>query len=181
MSKIALCFVVFFFCSFSIHAQKAVIQNTEFEQFTSRTGITVKFIDYNLPDINTKFVKAEARIRETIVGNDAKYFYQIINGGKNNTRTASIAQDDLLEIIKALQKLKEESFNDITLKPDYLENKFVTDDGFGLGYYVSEEKLAWFVTLQKIETENNSLFFNDVGELERALKEAMDKIELLKK
>lgn len=38
--------------------------------------------------------------------------------------------------------LKAEVEKDIAANPDYLENKFVTVDGFQVGYYVSKEGKA---------------------------------------
>ncbi len=164
----------------NFYSQDVKKQDTKFDQFTSKTGTTIKFMDYNLPDLNLRYGSAESRIRVIISGNEAKYFYQISKEGKYDTKTASIAYEDLLEVIKALQKLQKDAPSDLALKSDYLENKFVTDDGFKLGYYVSDSKLFWYAVLEKYGSDN-TIFLKDVATIENALNNAKKKIESLKK
>ena len=122
---------------------------------------------------------AETRIRKLISGNEVRYFYQIEKSEKYTSNTASIEYSDLLEVIKAFATLKSDIEKDIQTSPDYLENKFVTVDGFQLGYYISDGKSKWYMRLEKYGSDN-TLFINDVQTIEIALNEAKDKIEQLK-
>lgn len=45
--------------------------------------------------------------------------------------------------IHKLAKLVAEADTDCSANPDYLENRFVTNDGFEIGYYVSKGKANW--------------------------------------
>ena len=60
-----------------------------------------------------------------------------------------IEYSDLVEINKALTKLLSEVDADCESNPDYLENRFITDDGFRIGYYIENGKANWFVRLER--------------------------------
>ena len=154
-------------------------ESTKMDAFASKTGAIIKYIDYSLPNLKLTYGVAETKIREFISGPDIEYFYQISKEGKYDTKTASIAYEDLLEVIKAIESLKNESASDKALNPDYLENKFVTDDGFKLGYYVSKGKLAWYLVLERYGS-GNTIFIQDVSVIESAFNSAKLKIEALK-
>ena len=152
---------------------------TKMEAFTSKTGTITKFVDFKMPSLKLFLGDvAETRVRKVIVGNELKYFYLIEkeSKSKNVITTASIEYYDLLEVIKALAVLKRESGSDYTNKPDYLENKFVTSDGFQLGYYVTEGQGKWYMKFDQRGTDN-TVFINDVQTIETSLTAAKNKIE----
>ena len=74
--------------------------------------------------------------------------------------------------------LKDQSTADIDASSDYLENKFVTEDGFKIGYYVSKSKLTWYMVLEKYGS-NNTIFIKSAGSIDEALKEAKIKMNSL--
>ncbi len=153
--------------------------STKMDAFVSKTGVIIKFVDYSLPDLKLTIGAASTKIRKYISGGEVGYFYQISKRGKYDTKTASIAYEDLLEIINATSSLKNDSDKDLTINPDYLENKFVTDDGFQLGYYVSRGKLKWYLKLERYGSGAN-IFINEVTTIEAAFNGAKLKIEELK-
>mgnify|MGYP006087921007 FL=1 len=182
MKKLSLILLVIVLSTISAFAQDAKDVNkeaTKMDAFASKTGVITKYIDYNLPNIKLTYGIAETKIRQLYSGQEIGYFYQISKEGKYDTKTASIAYEDLIEVLKAIQSLKEESEADKILNPDYLENKFVTDDGFKIGYYVSNGKVAWFLTLEKYGS-GNTIFLNSVTDIETAFNDAKTKIETLK-
>ena len=152
---------------------------TKMETFSSKTGVITKFTDTNLNNLKTSYTTAETRVRKVTSGNMSKYFYQIEKPGKYGSTTASIEYSDLLELIKALNNLKADVANDTASSPDYLENKFITEDGFQLGYFVSKDKATWYIKLDKYSSEN-TLFIKNLSEIESNLLEAKSKIEELK-
>ncbi len=163
---------------FAQDAKDAKEESTKMDAFASKTGTIIKYIDYSLPDLKLTYGVAETKIRKFISGPDIEYFYQISKEGKYDTKTASIAYEDLIEVIKAIETLKKESVSDKVLNPDYLENKFVTDDGFKLGYYVSKGKLAWYLVLERYGS-GNTIFIQNVSAIESAFNSAKQKIEEL--
>lgn len=154
---------------------------TKMEKFTSRTGVILKFIDYKLPLLKGALGSgaSETRVRKVMDGSSSAYFYQISKKGDYSTKTASIEYSDLIEVIKALKTLREEYPKDVALKPEYLENKFITDDGFQVGYYISADKSKWYVVLEKYGS-GNTIFINDAQEIENSFSEAKSKIDSLK-
>jgi len=158
------------------------IGKTKIESFASKTGVIIKFQDTKLPDIKTMYAdRVETRIREMIIGTEIKFFYQIDKSGQYNSHSiASIEYSDLLELIKAMNALKADVEKDIANSPDYLENRFVTSDGFEVGYYVSKEKAVWFLKLEKYGSEN-TVFLKDAASIDIVFNDAKTKIEELRK
>lgn len=153
---------------------------TKMEQFASQSGVITKFTDTNLSDLKSGYTVAKTRIRELNSADNVKYFYQIEKSAKYGSSTASIEYSDLLEIIKAFNSLKSVVASDVTKNPDYLENKFITEDGFQLGYYVSKGKATWYIKLEKYGSDK-TLFIKDLEKIESNFSEAKNKIEELKK
>jgi hypothetical protein len=151
------------------------------EHFVSRKGQILKLADTTLPDIRLSYgSSAETRIRKISRGTESAYFYQIEKKGQYNSSTASIEYSDLIEVLKAISALKTEVDNDLLNAPDYLENRFVSNDGFIIGYYISKGKSTWFIKLDQ-HGSDNTLFLNDVTTLEDAFNGAKGRIEGLKK
>lgn len=163
----------------SVNAQDVKDTETKMTEFASKTGVIIKFEDYNLDNIKIKYGAAEAKIRKVISGGDTGLFYQISYETKYGTKTASIAYEDLLETQKALESLKAQASADSGTESDYVENKFVTDDGFQIGYFISDGKLNWYMMLEKYGS-GNTVFINKVSEIEEAFSDAMAKIKELK-
>lgn len=161
-------------------AQDVKNEETKIDAFASKTGTIIKFIDYSLPNIKlTMGTFAETKVRILISGSDTLYFYQIEKATQYSTKTASIEYSDLLEVTKALALLKEASITDLALNPDYLENKFVTEDGAQIGYYVSSGVIKWYIKLEKYGSDT-TIFINDFAIIEAAFNGAKIKIEELK-
>lgn len=153
---------------------------TKMDVFSSKTGTITKFTDTKLPNLKTSFGVVETKIRKIFNGANSAFFYQITKEGKYSNSTASIEYNDLLEVIKALKALQPEVEKDILSNPDYLENKFVTVDGFQVGYYVSSKKASWYIKLEKYGSEN-TLFIDNGNIIETSFVDAKNKVDELKK
>ena len=164
----------------SLFSQEQKEQNSKMLDFVSKTGVIIKFEDYNLSNIKTSYGVIESKIRKIISENEAQYFFQISKSGKYDTKTASIAYEDLLEIQKALISLKEQSEKDVENVSDYLENKFITEDGFQVGYYKSKNKMIWYLKLENYGSDN-TVFVKDYNLIKTAFQIGKEKIESLKK
>lgn len=168
--------IIAFSQDIKVESEKA---ETKIESFASKTGVITKFTDTNLADLKASYTVAETRIRKVNSGNTEKYFYQIEKPGKYDSATASIEFSDLLELIKALKSLRAEVDNDLANNPDYLENKFITEDGLQLGYFIDKGKVTWYIRLEKYGSDN-TLFIKDLSAIESNFLEAKNKIESLK-
>ncbi|SIT06635.1 hypothetical protein SAMN05421788_103268 [Filimonas lacunae] len=152
---------------------------TKMEAFTSKTGTITKFTDKYLPKLNTTYGSAETRVRMVKSGSLTGYFYQIVKESKYSGTTASIEYNDLIEVIKAIKVLKADAIKDAIENSDYLENKFVTTDGFQVGYFISNGATKWYLTLEKYGSDNT--LFIDTGDIiETAFSEAKTKIDDIK-
>jgi hypothetical protein len=153
---------------------------TKMETFASRPGTITKFIDFKLSNLKLFLGEpAQTRIRKVISGDESKYFYLLEKQGKTDINSASIEYDDLLVALKALATLKGEAVKDVYSKPDYVENKYITDDGFQFGYYVAEGKSKWYLKFEKSGSDN-TFFINDAQTIENSFVEAKKKIEEVK-
>lgn len=152
---------------------------TKFEEFTSKTGSIVKFVDVNMPRLGLTWGSLETGIR-TIISTNKAYFYRL-EKSETSSSTAKIAMieySDLVEINKALTKLSSEVDADIASNPDYLENKFRTVDGFEVGYYINRGEANWYLKLERYS--NSTVFIKKQDALIEAFKNAEAKIEELK-
>lgn len=176
--------IALLFSAISIYAQDvktdAKTVKTKMDVFASKTGIITKFTDSNLEGIkSSNGMKAETRIRIVNSGSLVTYFYQIEKQGKYGSSIASIEYSDLLELIKALETLRSQEENDVIANPDYLENKFITEDGFQAGYYIRRAKSTWFLKLEKYGSDK-TLFVKDMETIMVSFIEARNKIDQLK-
>jgi hypothetical protein len=153
---------------------------TKMDVFASKTGSITKFVDTKLPNLKATYGSAQTRIRKITNGTTSAFFYQIEREGKYSSNTASIEYNDLTEILKALKVLKTDVANDVSANPDYMENKFVTVDGFQVGYFISGGKASWYIKLEKYGSDN-TLFIDNGDTIETAFTEAKNKIDELKK
>lgn len=179
-------FTIFFGISVltSLYAQdqknNAEVVKTKMEIFTSKTGTILKFSDIQLPSLVTKYESIETRIRTVTSSGVNSFFYQIIKKGKYGSSTASIEYSDLIEIIKAINILKEQVTIDIASNPDYLENKFISQDGFEVGYYIDNGASVWYIKLERYGSDN-TVFIDDVNTIVGSMNAAKDKIDTIKK
>lgn len=153
---------------------------TKMDVFASKTGSITKFVDTKLPNLKATYGSAQTRIRKITNGTTSAFFYQIEKEGKYSSNTASIEYSDLTEILKALKVLKTDVANDVSANPDYMENKFVTVDGFQVGYFISGGKASWYIKLEKYGSDN-TLFIDNGDTIETAFTDAKNKIDELKK
>lgn len=167
-----------FFSNFLL-SQQSELEKSKMVDFVSKTGITIKFEDYELPNIQLSYNTAESNIRKISAANEQRYFLQLSVKSKYDTKVASIAYQDLIEVRKALSSLKLQSENDSDTNSDYLQNKFITDDGFQVGYYLSKGKIVWFMQLKNYGSDS-TVYFKDYESLDNALSEGQQKIEELR-
>lgn len=184
MKKIVLIAIAFSISLALFAQQEDSKKQTKYEQYTSKTGVILKFVDIKLPKIGNG-INAYIRI---LVGNPNQYFlvlskteeataFYTIGGG-----TAMIEYGDLVEINKALDIIFSQETADFNSKPDYLVNEFVTDDGFVVGYNIKKRQGGVFAE-NFVELERNGGHIG-IGKPEKfiqAFKEAQAKIEELKK
>ena len=154
---------------------------TKFEQLTSKTGRISKFVDVKMPNLPESFMGSLETSVRTVMGEQTNGYFFRIEEAETTRRISHIAMieySDLVEINKALAKLIAEVDADCTANPDYLENRFITNDGFQIGYYVSKGKASWYLKLERYS--NSTVFIKNAEVLSTNFKAAQQKIEELK-
>jgi len=149
---------------------------TKMDRFVSNTGSIVKLENFYLTEQEGYSEIAKVQVRKASIGGDVAFFLQIIKEDKYGNKNASIAEEDLVEVIKAYDELVIQSKNEET-SADYFENKFTTDDGFQIGYGGSED-ILWFITLEKYG--KSTIIFAGPVAIGLTLKEGLKKIKSLK-
>lgn len=180
MKKLQLILVSLLFIFHSCYSQEKEVQKTKIDEFSSATGEIIKYTDYEAETLSISYGVVKTKIRKFSISDNTKFFFQISKKGKYSTKKASIAYEDLLEVNKAINVLKASIISDEASNPSYFENKFVSDDGFQVGYYVSKGKASWYISLEKYGSDN-SIFIKDLDNLESVLNDAIEKIKVLKK
>jgi len=135
----------------------------------------------------------KAVLRKVSNGLESQYFLILSHetGGKySKTKSASIAEEDLRGIVRAIPSLKAQAQKEEGYTYS-VENKYISDGGFKLGYIAQKEEkwvepnyvegdpfLVWFITLEKYG--ESGFFFLDELQFEATFKEAQSKIKELK-
>ena len=177
---------IFVFISCSLWSRLGVAQDavqqpaTKLDKFTSKSGVIIKFEDYNLPSLAQQYgLPAETKIRKVYSGDDIKLFYQVSNKTEYGSKIAAIASEDFVELSKALGTLQGQLVIDLQSKADYLENKYATEDGLHLGYLIQKGKPMWYMRLEKYGN-GGTVFLKSSETIEESFKSASAKLNELR-
>ena len=154
---------------------------TKFESVSSKAGSIMKFIDVKMPNIPKCYGGSlESCVRIIMDGSSNNYFFRIEEHETSisNAHIVMIEYSDLLEINKALKKIVADVDADVVANPDYLENKFITVDGFELGYYIFQSKVSWYMKLERFS--ESIVLIKNKDTLVETFVNAQTKIEGLK-
>jgi hypothetical protein len=168
-------------CFAQDNKKESEVIKTKMDVFTSKTGTIIKFTDYKLESLKAALNEvADTRIREVKSGSLNTYFLQIIKVGKFGNTVASIEYADLLELIKALSTLKADAEKDLAINPEFIEKKFISVDGFHIGYYIRKGSMTWYLKLEKYGSDN-TLIIDNGEKIEKVFNDAKTKIDELNK
>ncbi len=184
MKKIIL-FLIAISLSMALFAQQESQRKpTKYEEFLSKTGVIVKFVDINLPKISTNLSSSIQTCIRIVQGSPNQYFYVLSKSDNGllwdnfySNGVAMIEYNDLVQVNKALDRIYSESETDLEMSPDYLKNVFITDDGFVVGHYVRKKQACSFMQLER---HSDPIYIASYSKLVSAFKEAQAKIEELK-
>mgnify|MGYP000205613725 FL=1 len=161
---------------------------SKLSNFVSKKGQVIKFVDYLLPNLDSNTNVLEMKIRLIYAGGKTSYFCMISRDEEYGSKVAAIEEKDLDEILKAIESLEKDVEKTDMKEADYIENKFVTEDGFKIGYYaifkegfmgVGEQDFNWFITLEEYD-ETTEFFDQDINKIKNSLLLAREKIQAIK-
>jgi len=172
--KSILVVIILFFSSISLGQE--VKELSTIGKFVSNVGEIIRFEYYNLPDLMAYDNKITNKIRVKITGKEKGYFLIIRKKEKYDTKTIAISEDNLSDIINALDHLIRDSKNEKG-GPDSVENVFKTKNGLQFGY-AKAKIIVWFVALENNGT--STMILDGYDGLKSSLKSAQEKIKFLK-
>ncbi len=151
---------------------------TKLETLISAKGKLVRTVSHDLPAAHSETNVLSAQVMVVDTGDATKYFLLWAKEREDDEVVAAIAEADIKAVSKAIISLKKASQVDIYLNADHIQNIFVTDDNFTIGYFVLDNILTWFIALDEYSDELE--YFDDVSLIENLLTSAQDKIKEIK-
>lgn len=158
------------------------------------------FIDYPIStiDIQAKnYSHIDSFVRKVDTGDEMQFYYVLKAVSRDSyVSTLSsilISYKDLEKINSALKVLLVKEDNDWKqgiAEIGYIENKYVTENGFGIGYCVNNGRLEWFIEsdyygaingwrLEDRIIDNKAFSINNGRILEESFGKAQEKVKLL--
>ena len=151
---------------------------TKLETLISAKGKLVRTVSHDLPAAHSETNVLSAQVMVVDTGDSTEYFLLWAKEREDDEVVAAIAEADIKAVSKAIISLKKASQVDIYLNADHIQNIFVTDDNFTIGYFVLDSILTWFIALDEYSDELE--YFDDVSVIENLLTSAQDKIKEIK-
>lgn len=182
--KKKLCFMLFLLAfALNLNAQNdSIIRVTKYIALESQKGVLIKFMDkkrerivYNIPSSGLKNL-----IRTCYIEGKKTYFLVLDPPLGKSMPSASIEYSDLVEINKAIDRLFKEVDSDCAIESDYLENTYISEDGFKIGYYVEKDKPTWVCIYDNLRIIKNSFEIKKPYEFAKGLKDAQHEIEKMR-
>lgn len=181
MRKIIVSTIVLTLFSFSHLIAEDTLGNVDsfnHDEFVSRRGNFLKYVDVNLGKLQSDVSAAwyKLQVRTYIEDNHDSYYYVL--GGK-----VFIPESDILALLQAIDKLNQDFLTDSQYRPNYLENKYETKDGFIIGYYIKGKNIHWFISRPSGSPSKHLdlLSFKNSDRIKDALKKGINTIEQIKK
>jgi len=160
----------------SLVAQNTNKVESKLNDITSQRGVMIKFREYSMPLLNLQYgERAVFKIRKFVQKENDVFFLNI----KNGSASSAIPEEDLIAIIEAIKTLKLSLESDSLGSKEYLENKYITNEGIQIGYYVKGSRVSWFFKLGGYGS-NNTLLIKKFSDLESLLNDVNTKIQEIK-
>ncbi len=159
----------------------SVRSNTKYGVMFLKKGVFIKFEDFKVQKypytVDSNIPKIKASIRNFYGTNKNIYFIKLRIG---NT-WVFIEYSDLVEINKAIEKLKYEVDYDCLKMPEYIKNAYISDDDFVVGYWV-EKKLGKYTPTWYFDFDNSNRYLPiirniDINKVSKMFQEKQAEIE----
>lgn len=151
---------------------------TKLETLISAKGKLVRTVSHDLEATHSETNVLSTQVMVVDTGDSVDYFLLLAKEREDDEVVAAIAEADIKALSQAITSLKEASLVDVYLSADHVQNIFVTDDNFTIGYFVLDSTLTWFIALDEYSDELE--YFDDVSVIENLLTSAQEKIKEIK-
>lgn len=159
----------------------SIRSNTKYGELFLQKGIFYKFEDFKIEKypyiVNINGPKIKTSIRKVYNEPQNHYFVKLRADGY----VVFIDYSDLVEINKAINKLKSEAENDLLKKPEYLENEYISDDNFLIGYWVKKSLgqyvVKWCFVFDRSNIYGGKFKDIDIDKISKMFQEKQAEIE----
>ena len=173
-----LMFISLFLFTNNLYAQ-VKDELSRIDRILSETGKIIRYNDYYLPGIKGTYGmgKLEMKVRVVNTGSSQNNNFVVLSREtKYSKAIGSISEDELIEILDALATLSEIVVTE-TNTANYTENKYISKDGFQIGYYLNKKgKAQWFVTLEKYAS-GKTFFLKNSEDIKEGFLAAQNKLK----
>lgn len=152
---------------------------TKYETLASQaTSTMMKIVDTERNRLLVSSDALETSIRTVNFGMEYYYFrLEQKATSSEHGDMAMIEYGDVVDINNAIETMLHDYKFDKAARQDYIENKYITEDGFEVGYVISKNDSYWFVKLNW--HSNNIITMNTKDNLVKVFKNAQIKMEAL--
>ena len=147
----------------------SVRSNTKYGVLLKKKGRFIKFEDFKEekfsldPDYGIPKIKVYIRKFYEI---DKNYYFLCLRIGVKYT---FVEYSDLVEINKAIVKLRYEVGSDCLKQPEYLKNIYISDDDFEIGYWVTKKNRkyspTWYLYLDNTRYAYNIIYIDYIQKM----------------
>ena len=158
MKKVLLVLLPFLFlCSTLFSQEKSDKEISTFDSFiASQAGAIISIESFDVTSMKSYGKVIYSEIRKVTVGELSELFAYFTVSNDYLTYSASLDWDDFVDLVNALETLREESKQDLTGKD--VTMKFVsTDNTFVVGWNTYKNKPDWFIRIDREPTRIGSL------------------------
>ena len=190
-------FLLATFCYFLTHSQKQQLlkllifesekANKSYKGFVSENGAIVRSCTFRWSQINGILfgpITLETGIEKVSIGDKTEFYYNIVGYYNYRFYDAHIPRNQLKQVIDALDVMLKQSAEDKKMTNKSINNYFVTDDDFYIGYRTGKvgknTYLRWYVGLERYGLISEFEFWKEV-DFFKAAKSMKTAYESLKK
>jgi len=177
---VLLILIVISFVTSAYGQQEMSKPKSTYEKFISDLGTMITKDFYDLSSLKSSYKNLKVKVIRLTSGKRIQYFLGISAKAEYSDKSAIIAQNDLIEISKALKTIVAKSKVELTKNLEYRERYFATKDGFKVGYYQSGKEQTFFIELDDYQSDD-TYFFDNFAPLIQTIDRAKIKIANLKK
>jgi len=179
LKAIILILVAISFVASAYGQQEMSKPKSAYEKFLSDFGTMITKDFYNLSSLQSSYKNLTVKVIRLTSGKGTQYFLSLSAKAKYSDKSAIIAQDDLIEISKALKTIIAKSKEESTKNLEYRERYFATNDGFKVGYFQKGTEQTFFIDLDDYQSDD-TYFFDNFEPLIKAIDRAKTKIASFK-
>lgn len=176
LKKVVILFTLLVMNVFVYSNEHQLIKLTKDYALKYNKNIIVRTVDTEMPQLKTTSFNVKTRIRKVTIDTTQLYFYELYKGKR---LIVTVEYNDIIEGLKAFDKLKRDYSNDIKTTPMYLDNEFITIYDTHIGYIVRKKHNYWYMRTEFVR-KCPRIIYSDLNIIEKSFNDAKTVIENMK-